>query len=132
MISGNISSHTSICTLSTDLCYTCQQNSLSIQKSFCLSEEEKETRLATAQEHLLRAKTERSHYNSQVDAAQNTWTTSEGNEQLPRIAHYSYDFAQQIHYLYDSRQDRSISRQQGNVAFLVSAMMEITNKYFTL
>ena len=96
--------HISICTPSTDLCLTCQQNSLSIQKSFCLSDEEKATRLATAQEHLLRAKTERKHYNSQVDTAQEAWTTSEANGQPPRIAHYSYDFAQQIHYPYDSQQ----------------------------
>ena len=96
--------HILICTPSTDLCYTCQQNSLSIQKYFCLSEEEKETRLAAAQEHLLRAKTEHNHYNSQLDAAQNVWTSSEASGQPPRIAHYSYDFAQQIHYPYDSQQ----------------------------
>ena len=124
--------HISICTPSTDLCYTCQQNSLSIQKSFCLSEEEKATRLATAQEHLLHAKTERNHNNSQVDTAQKAWTLSRTNGQPPRITHYSYDFAQGYTKMYipmiPNRQDRSTSRQLGSVAFLEFVMMEVTNK----
>ena len=64
----------------------------------------KASRLATAQEHLLHAKTEHNHYNSQVDTAQKVWTSSKATEQSPRIGHYSYNFAQQIHYPYDSQQ----------------------------
>lgn len=96
--------HISVSTPSTDLCFTCQQNNLSIQKSACLSEEEKAERLASAQEHILHAKTEREYYNCQVESAQTSCTSSEESGEPPRIAHYSYDFAQQIHYPYDAQQ----------------------------
>ena len=43
--------HISISTPSLDLCFTYQQNSFAIQKSGCLSEEEKSERLESAQEH---------------------------------------------------------------------------------
>ena len=46
----------SISTPSTDLCFTCQQNSLSIQKAACLPEEEWAQRLALAQSHIEQAK----------------------------------------------------------------------------
>ena len=91
--------HISISTPSSDLCFTCQQNSLAIQKSGCLSEEEKSERLESAQEHLQRAKTERDYYKSQIQAAESAEQSSSS-----RIAHYSYDFAQQIHFPYDSQQ----------------------------
>jgi hypothetical protein len=91
--------HISISTPSSDLCFTCQQNALAIQKSGCLSEEEKSECFESAQEHLRRAKTERDYYKSQVEAAESAEQTSSS-----RIAHYSYDFAQQIHYPYDSQQ----------------------------
>ena len=88
--------HISISTPSSDLCFTCQQNALAIQKSACLPEEEKSKRLVSAQEHLHRAKTERDYYKSQVEAAENADDS--------RIAHYSYDFAQQIHFPFDAQQ----------------------------
>ena len=46
----------SISTPSSDLCFTCQQLSLAVQKSFCVSEEEKLRRMEEHQEHLQRAK----------------------------------------------------------------------------
>ena len=94
--------HISISTPSTDLCFTCHQNSLSLQKSGYLSEEEKARLLASAQEHISRAKVERVYYNSQVEAVQKAWNTAQSNGVFPRIAHYSYDFAQQIHFPYET------------------------------
>ena len=91
--------HISVSTPSTDLCFTCQQNTMSLQKSVCLPEEEKVSLLESAQKHLLQAKTEREYYNNQVEAAQTARKSPN-----PRIAHYSYDFAQQIHYPYDAQQ----------------------------
>ena len=94
----NILPHISISNPSSDLCFTCQQNSLALQKSVCLPEEEKSRRLQVAQDHLYRAKTERQYYKAQVDTAVSSWSTSESQKQNPRLCHYSYDFAQQVHY----------------------------------
>ena len=105
--------HISISTPSSDLCFTCQQNSLAIQKSGCLSEEEKSERLESAQEHLQRAKTEYDDYKSQVQAAESAEQSSS------RIAHYSYDFAQQIHFhTIHSKQGPSTLKPLENVGFL--------------
>ena len=97
---SELSPRISISTPSSDLCFMCEQNTLAIQKSGCLSREENSERLESAQEHLRRAKTERDYYNSQVEAAEN----AEKKTSSSRIAHYSYDFAQQIHFPYDSQQ----------------------------
>ena len=100
----NILPHISISNQSSHLCFTCQQNSLALQKSVCLPEEEKSRRLQVAQDHLYRAKTEREYYKAQVDTAVSAWSTSESQKQNPRLCHYSYDFAQQVHYPYDAQQ----------------------------
>ena len=49
--------------------------------------------------HLRQAKMEREYYNSQVKAVVAAWKSPN-----PRIANYSYDFMQQIHYLYNAQQ----------------------------
>ena len=102
----NILPHISISKPSSDLCFICQQNSLALQKSVCLPEEEKSRRLQVAQDHLYRAKNEREYYKAQVDTAVSPWSTSESQKQPPRLCHYSYDFAQQVHYPYDAQQTR--------------------------
>ena len=92
--------HISIATPSSDLCFVCQQNNLAIQQSACLSEEEKTERLQIANDHLKRAKTEREYYNQQVDEAVQEIKKST----TPTVAHYSFDFAQQVFYPYDAQQ----------------------------
>ena len=94
--------HISISKPSSDLCFTCQQNSLAMQKSVSLHEEEKSRRLQVAQDHLYRAKTVREYYKAEVDTAVFAWSTSES--QKPKVCHLSYDFAQQVHYPYDAQQ----------------------------
>ena len=42
----------SVSTLSTDLCFTCQQNTMSLQKSVCLPVEERVSLLESAQKHV--------------------------------------------------------------------------------
>ncbi len=54
---------------SSDLCFTCQQLSLAVQKSFCVLEEEKLRRMEEYQEHLQRAKKEQMYYNTQIAEA---------------------------------------------------------------
>ena len=91
--------HISITKPSSDLCFTCQKNTMALQKAAHLSDDEKAELLEIAQEHLRRAKTERDYYNSQVDVA------VASNEASPaRIGHYSYDFAQQLHYPFNAQQ----------------------------
>ena len=51
--------HISVSTLSSKLCFVCQQNNLAIQNAVCLSDDEKSARIQVAQTHLDRAKTER-------------------------------------------------------------------------
>lgn len=105
---------------SSDLCYKCQSNAMSLQKSMFLSEEEKGRMLESAQDHLRRAKSERDYYNQHAQIA-----VESGKSSGPRRDHYSYDFAQQLHYLYNAQQlDQNISKQHASVASLVCATME--------
>lgn len=83
----------------------CQQNSLSIQQSACLPEQEKVRRLDLAKEHLKLAETEREYYNSQIKAAcSSKKAAAESQMMKPRIAHYIYDFSQQIHFPFSAQQ----------------------------
>ena len=54
-------------------------------------------RIEAAQTHLARAKTEQDFYNSQVEVAETAWSTAIKDNVEPRVAHYSFDFIQQIH-----------------------------------
>ena len=81
----------------------CQKNNLAIQQSSCLSNEAKAERLATAQEHLSLAHKEREYYKSQVKVAVNALESCDEADK-PYISHYSYDFAQQIHFPFSAQQ----------------------------
>ena len=96
--------HISISKPSSDLCYTCQKNSLKIQKAGCLPDEEKAELYKTAQDHIQRARTERDHYKSQAEVAKSAWEASENGKYIPTLGHYSYDFAQQVHFPFSSQQ----------------------------
>ena len=78
-----------------------------ISKTFALSEEEKEELHLTAAQHLSRACSERHNYRAQCDKASKQW--KEHNEKTPRLPyqgeiHYSFGFAQQIHFPYNDQQ----------------------------
>ena len=96
--------HISVSTPSSDLCFVCQQNNLAIQQAVCLSDNEKSARIQVAQRHLDRAKTEREYYNVQVKEAQEHYKDSVKCQSKPIQMHYSFDFAQQVHYPYDAQQ----------------------------
>ena len=57
---------------------------------------------SSRKEHLQIARTERKYYNSQVKAASRSQEAA--SQSQPRVAHYSYDFAQQIHYPFSAQQ----------------------------
>ena len=96
--------HISVSTPSSDLCFVCQQNNLAIQKAVCLSDDEKSARIQVAQMHLDRAKTEREYYNVQIKEAKEQFNDSVKFQSRPIQMHYSFNFAQQVHYPYDAQQ----------------------------
>lgn len=60
--------------------------------------------MSTAQEHIQRAKTERKYYNHQCKTAVSALKRA-SESSVPLVnAHYSFDFAQQIHYPYSAQQ----------------------------
>ena len=69
-------------------------------KRFCcfpLSVGEKSDRLLKAQKHLESARAESKHYNECKDCEEK-WKSSETSEDYRGPMHYSFDFAQQLHY----------------------------------
>ena len=57
-----------------------------------------------SQDHIERARKRGSTtYNSQVSAAQSAWSASEHGNSSPTWGHYSYDFAQQVHFPFNAQ-----------------------------
>ena len=82
----------------TDLCDTCQQLSHSITLTTNLSDLEKASKIKQFSDHLELAKSERKMYNEQCKSC---------IEQVGRM-HYSFDYAQQIHFPSSPQQPGSI------------------------
>ena len=59
--------------------------------------------MATAQQHLSLAHTEREYYNTQIKVANESLSVVEPGER-PQMSHYSYDFAQQVHFPFSAQQ----------------------------
>ena len=78
----------------TDLCFDCQQNITRISRSAHLPIEEKSQRFQAAEAHLTLARTERQNYNQQIEAAKESYIPG----QRPSVMHYSFDYAQQVHF----------------------------------
>ena len=85
---------------SSDLCFECQQNITQILRSAHLSEEEKSCRLAAAEAHLALAKAERANYNAEIKRCTEAYQPG----QRPMVMHYSFDYAQQVHFPNDPQQ----------------------------
>ena len=91
---------------STDLCHTCQKNTEKISGCAGTSEEDKISAVEAHQDHLRKAKREREIYNSAVDASKDFLKCHPTISLLSRsrpcslkgTVHYSYDYAQQVHY----------------------------------
>ena len=91
----------------TDICLTCQQNTSKLQRSANLSDREKSECLKAHQDHLNCAQTEREHYKNSCANSEKALETI-GTEtllnhesrdacSLNATAHYSFDYAQQVH-----------------------------------
>ena len=83
---------------STNLCFTCHQNSCLIMKSANLPDQLKTERVQKAFEHLNRAHKEREYYKQECNNGALAWETfSIGTSSVLQEMHYSYDYAQQHH-----------------------------------
>ena len=91
---------------SMDLCHTCQKNTEKISGRAGASEEDKISAVEAHQDHLSKAKREREIYNAAVDASKDflkdhptiSLLSSSCPCSLKGTVHYSYDYAQQVHY----------------------------------
>lgn len=95
-----------------DLCWQCQQNSNAILRAANLPESEKSATIKTAEEHLRVVQLERSFYKSTCDECKRSATAlftvngtlsippvfSPANRVVGLISHYSFDYAQQVHF----------------------------------
>ena len=105
----------------TDLCWICQQNSSAIFRAANFPDRFKSDMLKKAEEHLFHVQKERSFYKTKCKECMNT---RDDNFQPPPLAsqtpadsgdfkaHYSFDYAQQVHYPSDPL-------QPGPIYFLV-------------
>ena len=85
----------------TDLCYTCQQNANLLIKAANMPESIKSQRLQDAQKYLDLARVQRQQYNVQCATAKDSMTESDSR---PTVMHYSFDYAQQVHYPFNAQQ----------------------------
>lgn len=92
-------------TPATDLCGTCQLNNTKIFRTVNVSEDEKRQCIAHQNEHLDRALKEREFYRNSVKSCKETLQNSEVDLLSAQAAcsyqgtvHYSYDYAQQVHF----------------------------------
>ena len=103
-----------------DLCWTCQRNSSALLHASNHPEHHKSAVLHEAQEHLRAVQIERSYYKTVCDHCkhnvQTYFTSSDSSFQPPPLnasvepnsrdlsVHYSFDYAQQVHYPSDPQQ----------------------------
>lgn len=89
----------------TDLCWQCQKNNAAIYQSANLTEAEKSERCRSQEDHLLKVVLERSLYRDMVQKAKDTAKEQKIDDLCPSqpcsrniTMHYSFDFAQQVHF----------------------------------
>ena len=110
-----------------DLCMTCEENKKQINAAIATgTEEEKLESLDRAKEHLLAAQKERNHYRRSMNVAKQAYTLGINSEQQtsPEIMHYSWDFAQQLHYPYEDHQVGPIYFKTPRIAQLFGVCCE--------
>ena len=100
-----------VCKPMSDLCWTCQQNNSRIVREVNVPEDEKSEVLRLQEAHLEHARAERKHYNDLCQQSRQVAQTL-GLQHLQRsnamsrnvTYHYSFDFAQQVHFPSDPLQ----------------------------
>jgi hypothetical protein len=91
-----------------DLCMTCEEHKKQINIAVAAgTEEEKLEALEEAKEHLLFATKERAYYRQSIEVARQSYSVlmkGVKKQSKPDTMHYSWDFAQQVHYPYEDHQ----------------------------
>ena len=110
-----------------DLCMTCEEYKKQINIAVAAgTEEEKLEALEKAKEHLLAATKERAHYRQCIELSKQSYSALiQGKEQQsPDTMHYSWDFAQQMHYPYEDHQVGPIYFKTPRIAQLFGVCCE--------
>ncbi|MDM8549422.1 hypothetical protein QUF72_05055 [Desulfobacterales bacterium HSG2] len=98
-----------------DLCATCENHRKVLHRAATMSEEEKLRCLREARRHLLEAKAERDYYRKSIRISKKAYSDlNENRHYVPHvphscnsadiIMHYSWDYAQDIHFPYEDQQ----------------------------
>jgi hypothetical protein len=90
-----------------DLCMSCEEYNKQINMAVATgTEEEKLEILEEAKNHLLAALKERNHYRRSMEIAKQSYDACENSESkiVPKVMHYSWDFAQKLQYPYEDHQ----------------------------
>ncbi|ETR66776.1 MAG: chaperonin [Candidatus Magnetoglobus multicellularis str. Araruama] len=110
-----------------DLCMTCEEHKKQINITVAAgNEEEKLEALEKAREHLLYATKERTHYRQCIEISKQSYSAMIKNPKKsePEKMHYSWDFAQQMHYPYEDHQVGPIYFKTPRVAQLFGVCCE--------
>ncbi len=116
-----------------DLCVTCEDNKKLINASIASGDEDyKLDCLMSAQEHLLAAKKERDYYRNSIKRSKESYGQAFSGKRIRdnenSIMHYSWDFAQQIHFPYEDHQVGPIYFKSPRVAQLFGVCCEAVPK----
>jgi hypothetical protein len=108
---------------------TCEDNKRLINASIAFGDEEYKLEcLARAREHLLAAKRERDYYRESIQQSKESYQRASARGKKGRraglIMHYSWDFAQHIHYPYEDHQVGPIYFKSPRVAQLFGVCCE--------
>ena len=107
-----------------DLCMTCEDNKKLINASIASGDEDDRLEcLARAREHLLAAKRERDYYRESIQRSKESYRRA-SSDTKGLIMHYSWDFAQQVHFPYEDHQVGPIYFKSPRVAQLFGVCCE--------
>ena len=111
-----------------DLCMACEEYKKQINAAVAAgTEEEKLNSLEKAKEHVYAAQKERHHYRYSMEIAKQSYvacTSINQHAATPEVMHYSWDFAQQLHYPYEDHQVSPIYFKTPRVAQLFGVCCE--------
>ena len=93
-----------VMTPTSDLCFTSQQNIQLIMKATHMPEAIRKQRYENAFQHLEIARTGRHYYRELCERAEAAWKAKLSDNTWVSTMHYSHDFAQQVHFPFDSQQ----------------------------
>ena len=101
---SQLTPHVAVMKPASDLCFICQQNNQLIMKAVNMPDVVRKQRYDNASQHLELARAGRYYYREQCNEAEASWKAHLDDGSCVNTMHYSYDFAQQVHFPFDSQQ----------------------------